>query len=82
MMIDQILSDQLSKQLIKDLDFSIALNESFVSSLKYEIRLLKLDCLTLFWTGYSGTLFWMGGGAKKPPNLTLNRNKIMKRNLA
>ena len=27
------------------------------------------DCknLTLFWTGYSGTLFWTGGGQKSPP---------------
>ena len=42
-MIDQILSGRLSKQLIRDLDGSIALHKSFVLSLNYEIWLLKLN---------------------------------------
>ena len=37
-MIDQVLSDQLTKQLIQDMNCSIALNKGFVSALNYEIR--------------------------------------------
>ena len=44
-MIDQILSSQLSKHLIQDLDCSIAVNKGFVLALNYEIRLLKLNDL-------------------------------------
>ena len=44
-MIDQILSGQLSKHLIRDLDCSIALNKRFVLALNYEILLLKLNNL-------------------------------------
>ena len=39
-MIDQILSGQLSKQLIQD---SIAINKGFVFALDYKIQLLKLN---------------------------------------
>ena len=42
-MIDQMLSAQLSKQLIQGMDCNIALNESSVLVLNYEIRLLKLN---------------------------------------
>ena len=42
-MIDQILSGLLSKQLIHDLDCSIALNKGFVLALNYKIWLLKLN---------------------------------------
>ena len=42
-MIDQVHSGQLTKQLIQDLDCSIALNKGFVLALNYEIRLLKLN---------------------------------------
>ena len=44
-MINQILSGQLSKQLIQDLDkhCSIALNKRFVSVLNYEVRVLNLN---------------------------------------
>ena len=42
-MIDQILSGQRSKQLIPDLDCSIALNKGFVLALNSEIKLLKLN---------------------------------------
>ena len=42
-MIHQVLSGQLTKQLIQDLDCSIALNKGFVLALNYEIRLLKLN---------------------------------------
>ena len=41
-MIDQVLSGQLTKQLIQDLDCSISLNKGFALALNYEIRLLKL----------------------------------------
>ena len=34
----QVLTGQLTKQLIQDLDCSIALNKSFVLALNYEIR--------------------------------------------
>ena len=44
-MIDQILSGQLGKHLIQDLDCSIALHKGFVLALNYEIRLLKLNNL-------------------------------------
>ena len=37
-----ILSGQLTKPLIQDMDYSIALNRGFVLDLNYEIRLLKL----------------------------------------
>ena len=40
-MVDQILSGQLSKQLIHDLDCSIALNKGFV--MNYDTWLLKLN---------------------------------------
>ena len=43
--IDQILSGELSKHLIQDLDCSIALNKGFVLALNYEIRLSKLNSL-------------------------------------
>ena len=46
-MIDQILSDQVSKQLIHGLDCSIGLNIDFVLAMTYEIRLLKLNCSKL-----------------------------------
>ena len=42
-MIDQVLSGQRTKELIQDLDCSIALNKSVVLALNYEIRLLKLN---------------------------------------
>ena len=42
-MIDQILSGQLSKQLIQDLDCIIGLNKGFVLALNDEIQLLKLN---------------------------------------
>ena len=43
-MIDQVLSGQLSKQLIiQDLDYRIALNKGLVLALNYEIPLLKLN---------------------------------------
>ena len=41
--INQILSRQLDKQLIQDLDYSIDLNKGFVLPLNYKIRLLKLN---------------------------------------
>ena len=37
-MIDQVLSGQLTKQLIQDLDSSIALNKVFVLALKEELQ--------------------------------------------
>ena len=42
-MIDQIIAGQLSKQLIQDLDCSIALNKGLVLAQNYEIPLLKLN---------------------------------------
>ena len=44
-MIDQLLSGQLCKHLVQDLDCSIAPNKGFVLALNYEIRLLKLNSL-------------------------------------
>ena len=37
-MMDEVLSGQLTKQLIQDLDCSIALNKGFVLALIYEFR--------------------------------------------
>ena len=42
-MIDRVLSGQLTKQLIQDLDCSIAPNKGFFLALNNEIRLLKLN---------------------------------------
>ena len=42
-MIGQVLSGQLTKQLIQDLECSIALNKRFVLTLNYEISILKLN---------------------------------------
>ena len=42
-MINQILSAQFKKQLIQDLNCSIAVNKAFVLALNYEIQLLKLN---------------------------------------
>ena len=39
----QVLSGQLTKQFIQDLDCSIALNKDFVLALNNEIQLLKLN---------------------------------------
>ena len=47
LIIDQIPSGQLSKQLIQDLDCSIALTKGFVLPLR-EVRLLKLNTLCTF----------------------------------
>ena len=44
-MIDQILSVQLSKRLIQGLDCSIAGNKGFVSALNYEIQPSQLNSL-------------------------------------
>ena len=42
-MIDQIISGQLSRQLIQDQDWSIALDKGFILALNYEPPLLKLN---------------------------------------
>ena len=42
-MIDQVLSGQLTEQLIQDMDCSVALKKGRVLALNYEIRLLKLN---------------------------------------
>ena len=58
-MMDQILSGQLSKHPIQDLNCSIALNKGFVLALNYEIRLLKLNSYSFLFKGPVKLIKWV-----------------------
>ena len=73
-MIDQVISGQLTKQLIQDLDCSIAPKKGFVSALNYEIRPVELNgsehtkvysfCskLTIYYTNYFNEVYQSNNG--------------------
>ena len=57
-MISQILSGQLSKQLIQDLDYSIPPNKGFVLALNSEIRLSKSNSVLFLFCSKLTDVFW------------------------